>query len=368
MPLEIGLWRVTDKAVQLTPAKMPLESRLEQLILDDPAILETELLLIGHQVLTSHGKLIDILGIDVEGTVHIVELKRERTPREIVAQALDYASWVQGLSNEDVRDIFNKHNLGTDFDTAFAERFGGTPTPDDLNEAHSITVVASDLDDSTERIVEYLSSTYSVPINVMLFRYFSDQGNDYLARTWLIPATRQATPSGGSQQRSTKAAWNGSDWYVAFGLENSTRSWDDARQYGFVSAGGGEWYSRSLRKLPLGARIFVYVPGHGYVGVGTVTGPAMPASEATLKENGEDKAFTSLDLKSDYGLNSSLQGQDGADMNEYIVPVKWERTVDLSEAFWLKGLFANQNSACKLRHELTLTEVSKAFHLDHISA
>lgn len=344
---------------------MPFESRLEQLILDDPAILETELLLIGHQVLTGHGKLIDILGIDVEGTVHIVELKRDRTPREIVAQALDYASWVQSLSNEDLRDIFNKHHPGADFDTAFAERFGGTPTPDDLNEAHSITVVASDLDDSTERIVQYLSSTYSVPINVMLFRYFSDQGNDYLARTWLIPATRQAAPSGGAQQRSTKAAWNGSDWYVAFGLEDSTRSWDDAQEYGFVSAGGGEWYSRSLRKLPLGARIFVYVPGRGYVGVGTVTGPAVPAAEAKLQPNGEERPFNQLNLKGDYGLHSVVLGQDGADTNEYIVPVSWAHTVDLSEAFWRKGLFANQNSACKLRHELTLTEVSKAFHLDN---
>jgi hypothetical protein len=39
-------------------------------------------------------------------------------------------------------------------------------------------------------------------------------------------------------------------------------------------------------------------------------------------------------------------------------------TVDLPEAFG-QGLFANQNSACKLRHELTLTEVSKAFHLEN---
>jgi hypothetical protein len=362
LPLEIGLWRVTDKAVQLAPAKMPLESRLEQLILDDPAILETELLLLGHQVLTAHGKLIDILGIDVEGTVHIVELKRDRTPREIVAQALDYASWVQNLSNEDIRDIFKKHNPGTDFDIAFAERFGGTPTPDDLNEAHSITVVASDLDDSTERIVEYLSSTYAVPINVMLFRYFSDQGNDYLARTWLIPSARQAAPSGKTQQRSSKAAWNGSDWYVAFGMEDSTRSWKDAQKYGFVSAGGGEWYSRSLRKLPIGARIFVYVPGHGYVGVGIVTGPAVPALSAKLMEDGNEVYFSHLDLEGDYGLHKTAV-DDGADINEYIVPVSWEHTVGLSNAFWLKGLFANQNSACKLRHELTLTEVIKAFRL-----
>lgn len=364
MPLEIGLWRVTDKAVALSPAKMPLESRLEQLILDDPAILETELLVIGHQVLTAHGKFIDILGIDVDGVVHIVELKRDRTPRDIVAQALDYASWVQTLSNDDVRDIFSKHNPGTDFDIAFAERFGGTPTPDDINESHSITVVASDLDDSTERIVQYLSAAYSVPINVMLFRYFSDQGNDYLARTWLIPAGQQTTSlTGGVNQRSTKAAWNGLDWYVSFGMEDATRSWDDARRYGFVSAGGGEWYSRSLRKLPVGARIFVYVPGHGYVGVGTVTGTAQPAFEAVLTENGEARSFSQLDLTGHYGLGQAAVAQDGADMNEYIIPVSWQRTTDLPAAFWLKGLFANQNSACKLRHELTISEVSKAFNL-----
>lgn len=361
MPLEIGLWRVTDGAVQLAPEKMPLESRLEHLILADPSILETELLLIGNQVLTSHGKFIDILGIDVEGTVHIVELKRDRTPRDIVAQALDYASWVQGLSNEDVRDIFTKHHPGADFDIAFAERFGGTPTPDDLNEAHKITVVASDLDDSTERIIHYLSSTYSVPINVMLFRYFSDRGNDYLARTWLLPTTPEA---GSTQAGSKKSLWNGSDWYVAFGTESERRSWADAQKYGFVSAGGGEWYSRSLRKLPVGARIFVYVPGQGYVGVGSVTGPAIAALESKLSVNGELKSFSTLDLQGDYGLRDAAAVLDGSDTNEYVVPVTWENTVDVSKAFWRKGLFANQNSACKLRHELTITAVASAFHVD----
>lgn len=343
---------------------MPYESRLEQLILDDPAILETELLILGHQVLTSYGKFIDILGIDVEGSVHIIELKRDRTPREVVAQALDYASWVQHLSNDDVREIFQKHNPDGDFDVAFADRFGGTPTPDDLNEAHFITIVASDLDDSTERIVQYLSGSYSVPINVMLFRYFADEGNSYLARTWLIEGAHQDVQSAGGKRASTKAPWNGRDYYVAFGLENNTRSWLDARTYGFVSAGGGEWYSRSLRKLPIGARVFVCIPGSGYVGVGTVSGTASAARQATFNVNGVEKRFVDLDLHADYGLHSLEAEPDGPDLNEYVVPVSWDKTIDVSEAFWRKGLFANQNSACKLRHELTISEVAKAFQLD----
>ena len=34
--------------------------------------------------------------------MHIIELKRDRTPRDVVAQALDYASWVRGLHYEDI--------------------------------------------------------------------------------------------------------------------------------------------------------------------------------------------------------------------------------------------------------------------------
>jgi hypothetical protein len=41
-----------------------------------------------------------------------------------------------------------------------------------------------------------------------------------------------------------KADWNGQDWYVAFGEDSGHRAWEDASKYGFVSAGGGPWFSR----------------------------------------------------------------------------------------------------------------------------
>jgi hypothetical protein len=46
-------------------------------------------------------------------------------------------------------------------------------------------------------------------------------------------------------------------------------------KYGFISAGGGEWFSRTLKNLPLGARVFASIPKCGYVGVGTVIGEAL---------------------------------------------------------------------------------------------
>ncbi|WP_306304855.1 hypothetical protein [Piscicoccus intestinalis] len=37
------------------------------------------------------------------------------------------------------------------------------------------------------------------------------------------------------------------------------------------------------------------------------------------------------------------------------------------QAYWEKGMFANQNSACKLRQEFTLERLAQHFHVaDHL--
>ena len=68
------------------------EQKLEEMIVRDPRILSSEWMLIGRQEITSHGGRIDLLAIAPDGSLVLIELKRDRTPREIVAQALDYAS------------------------------------------------------------------------------------------------------------------------------------------------------------------------------------------------------------------------------------------------------------------------------------
>ena len=53
--------------------------------------------------------------------------------------------------------------------------------------------------------------------------------------------------------------------------------WYIARKYGFLSAGGGSRYWKPLRHLTPGNRVFAYVGGAGYVGIGRVTGEMTPA-------------------------------------------------------------------------------------------
>ncbi|MFC7535556.1 hypothetical protein ACFQV6_43465 [Actinoplanes sp. GCM10030250] len=333
-----------------------MEKTLEDLIENDPDILGEPLLIIGRQVPTKHGKILDLLAVDGDGVLHAIELKRDRTPREATAQALDYGSWVQTLTHEDVLDLFGQYRPGQTFEQAFVDRFGMAP-PEEINTDHRLTIVAGDMDPATERIIGYLSR-FQVPINVALFRYFQDDDRAYLARTWLLPDTdtvETATP----RRSSAKETWNGQDWYVSFGEESSIRSWDDAREYGFVSAGGGEWYSRSLRALPLGGRVFVHLPKTGYVGVGLVAGPATPFDQAVLTVDEEQRKMTELPLSARYQHTAT-----GADKDEYVVPVTWIRTLDREAAIWEKGFFANQNSACKMRNRFTLDTLIQRFTLD----
>ena len=360
MPTEIALWRVDEAPVRVHSASIELESKLEDIIESDPAMLGESLLIIGRQVTTDSGKVIDLLGIDGDGAIHVLELKRERTPRDVVAQALDYGSWVERLTNEQIRDVY-EHYLATpgspNFDQAFEARFGVNP-PETLNDSHHLTVIASDMDAATERIVTYLAQ-YGVPINVLFFTYYEDAGHKYIARTWMIDedqAKGRKTGSGSTK----KEAWNGHDWYVNYGEYPGSLMWVDAQKYGFVAAGGAPWYSRTIRQLPQDARIFVYIPKVGYVGVGTVIGSAMPFKDAVLDIDGQPTLLKELDLKGTYFDESNTKGEEYED---WIVPVSWTKTVDQSKALSTPGLFANQNSACKLRNQFTIDEVSQYFGL-----
>jgi len=52
----------------------------------------------------------------------------------------------------------------------FSKNYAQTK-PEDTG-SHQLIVVASELDTSTERIMDYLCTNYGVPINAVFFRYY----------------------------------------------------------------------------------------------------------------------------------------------------------------------------------------------------
>ena len=322
------------------------EKLLDDMIVARPEILSADWMLIGRQEFTDAGGRIDLLAVAPDGSLVLIELKRDKTPREIVAQAIDYASWVERLTSDQLAQIYARYSGGGSLTEAFKARFGEDLDEDALYGSHQIVVVAAELDDSTERIVAYLNER-DVPINVLLFQVFANGPDRLLSRAWLIdPGETQsnaASAQGGGPtkpgSKSAKEPWNG-EFYVTFG---SGRSWPDAQRYGYISAGNGKWYSQTLNLLSPGDRVWVNIPQTGYVGVGRVAGRRQIAADVRVSTPDGDRPVLDVIRDADrYRRNAS-----DPDLAEYFVPVQWLDTPPEERAFKEVGLYGLQLTVCR---------------------
>ena len=160
-----------------------------------------------------------------------------------------------------------------------------------------------------------------------------------------------------------RAPWNGRDFYVTIG----DRAWLDAERYGFVSAGGGAFYTKPLEKLFPGARIFLYkpYPVKGYVGVGIAEEKVRPVTEFRVEVDGFEMPILEAPLAEPEKLNHDA---DNPELCEYLVRVEWQKTRPITEAVWQPGLFTNQIPACKLRDRETIEYLEGAFGLKSAGA
>ena len=211
MPDEVRLWCIgpDDNLDEIERTSLDLEARLQEWLAHDISVLDPELLVIGREIETDFGGYIDLLCIDAAGDLVVIELKRDRTPREITAQVLDYGSWVADLPHARVTSIADGYLVQRGFDQTFRDRFGAD-VPETLNSDHRLLVVGSRIDPSMERIVKYLSDRHGVNINAATFQYFRapDEG-EFLARMFLIEPSAvelQSRAKGTSKRRPNLTA------------------------------------------------------------------------------------------------------------------------------------------------------------------
>lgn len=335
MPISHAVWTVSQNPNEVPQGILPSEQLLEDMIVAQPRILSSEWMLIGRQVDTGFGGRLDLLAIAPDGSLVLVELKRDRTPREVVAQALDYASWVERQDAENIAAIYGRFRPGGSLSADFHQRFGQPLDEETLNDTHQIVIVAATLDASSERIVNYLNNR-GLAINVLFFQVFNHGDQQLLSRAWLIDPGEVQVHAANTTTRGEKEPWNG-EYYVSFGAGHS-RIWEEATRYGFISGGGGSWYSNSLRMLSAGDRVWVKIPGSGFVGVGRVTGPRVSAKDFQIGERPALEVLTG---------NYHRELADDPERAEYFVPIEWEKTLDAAHAVQEVGMFGNQNTVCK---------------------
>ncbi len=152
------------------------ESVLEQWLVSNPdKILEDgRILILGRQVRTDLGGLIDLLGVDREGNVVVVELKRDRTPRDVLAQALEYAAFAARLDVDTLECILRRHEQDESLSLADCHRDCFSVDPSEavaFNQDQRIVVVGQQVTPAIRQTASFLGSK-GVRVTCVEFAFF----------------------------------------------------------------------------------------------------------------------------------------------------------------------------------------------------
>lgn len=166
------------------------EEKLEFWLENNPRyIMEDEdVLIIGRQVTTNLGSVIDLLGIDVEGNLVVMELKRDRTPRETLAQILEYASFAEALTYDQLEDIFltysGEENLVlTDYHRNHFQLDEGSPVA--FNKHQKLVIIGQNITKEIKQTSAFLRKK-GIDVYCLEFKYFETKSKEQIISTEFV--------------------------------------------------------------------------------------------------------------------------------------------------------------------------------------
>ncbi len=176
------------------------ESILETWFETNPgAILEDEkLLVIERQVQTNLNTWIDLLAIDIHGNSIIVELKRDKTPRDTIAQAIEYSSFVADLDLEALEGVFRSYINDSDAVLAQYHKKFFQLTEDDIvvfTADQRLIITGQEIVPALRQSARYLNRK-GIRANCLEFTYFETDTGLKLMTSELVVDDKEAVTRG----------------------------------------------------------------------------------------------------------------------------------------------------------------------------
>lgn len=169
-----------------------LEAWLEK---NPESILEDgKLLIIGRQLRTNLGSVIDLLGIDRHGSVVVIELKRDRTPRDTLAQVLEYASFAESLSSEQLESVLRSYSGDDAVSLALYHREYFELIPDEtvvFNEDQRLVIVGQQVTPEIRQTAVFLRRK-GIRVTCLEFTFFEADAGLRLLSSDLVVGTEPA--------------------------------------------------------------------------------------------------------------------------------------------------------------------------------
>jgi len=208
------IYRLDENDLTLLSEKnMDKEKHLEERLVraESAKVGDVELLYISHQKDTGQGGRFDILGVDDQGDMVIVELKKGAAKREVIAQALEYASKIRQAEYEYFQDryanfIRDEHDseLSQSLNEAHAQHFDlDEPLePDEFNDDQRLIIIASDMQDNEDllRMADFLRE-HDIDVVPIEYSWYYDENEDVeLLTTDAIRQTLTKEPTSPSEE------------------------------------------------------------------------------------------------------------------------------------------------------------------------
>ena len=188
-----------------------LERVLEDWIESNPHVLldGEQIAIIGRQPRSEFGKYLDLLGVDESGACVVIELKRGETPRDVVAQTLEYAAWVDSLPLSDLDDIAREYAERRGIEAAgvvglYGRVFGSEEGEETGEEADRVTfntrqrmiVVAERFSGEVEQTLRYLRTKLGVDATGVRIGVHQAGGETLLETEVVVGRERPVTVAG----------------------------------------------------------------------------------------------------------------------------------------------------------------------------
>ena len=194
-----------DGLVQLRSDTLEDEAAVEDWLTKGPGIKigGVDVFIVNQQGHTEEGQRYDVIGLDRKGETVTIELKHLRTPREIVAQAFEYASdhhqWKQPYAT--LEHKFQNYTRCTDsLRQAHADYFDlDNPRPEiAFNDDQRIILLAGSFSDRVLSVAEYLREK-GHSIRCVEYSVYSEGDNRILATQYVLTedSTKEQSDTGG---------------------------------------------------------------------------------------------------------------------------------------------------------------------------
>lgn len=214
----------SGKVVPFEQTPFPdLEKVLEDWIEDNPHLLfeGEDLAIFARQPSTKFGKYLDLLGLDRTGATVVVELKRGETPRDVVAQTLEYASWVDSLTldqlDEMAREYAEKRGVDASGIADLYRRTFSAELEDaedqgrqlaeriTFNNRQRLVILAERISEEVEQTLRYLRTRFGADVYGVQFSVHQAGGDTIISTTTVVGREQVAKPAqtGTPQERES---------------------------------------------------------------------------------------------------------------------------------------------------------------------